>query len=756
MSAQQAPLRNVESAQSENDDEIAFLSANELVDLYRAKKLSPVDVTQTILNRIDRLDRQIRSYAHVDAEQALAAARQSEQRWLRAEPLGIVDGVPVALKDLILAKGWPTLRGSRAVNPDQEWSEDSPATARLREQGAILLGKTTTSEFGWKALGDSPVTGITRNPWNLAHTPGGSSGGSAAAAAAGFGPLHVATGGAGSTRLPAAHTGTFGFKPTFGRVPVYPTSQNGTLFHVTPLTRTVRDAALLLDVISRPDGRDWTALPFESIAWGADLEKGIKGFRIAFSMSVGRSNISLELPHLAAGYQRGALTPARVVMEIFERIEQRGEDGVWISLTSLEEARARTRELESISASERSALWGVPFSIKDCIDVTGWPTTSACPDFSYVPDQTNPAVARLLAAGAILIGKTNMDQFATGLVGVRTPYGVARNPFNAEYIPGGSSSGAAVSVAEELVSFALGTDTGGSGRVPAAFNNVVGLKPTRGLVSGVGVVPACRSIETISIFALTVADAQAVFDVVRAYDENDPFSRNVALFPSETPERFRFGVPADDFLDFFGNDDAANLFAQAAVRLESIGGERIEIDYSPFLEINDLLFRGPWLAERYGALRHIVDHNPAAIFPVTHETLLGGRRIPGTEVFAAQQRLQLLRRKVDAFWKEIDALVVPTTGTIFRLDELRNDPFTPNTKLGRYTNFVNLADLAAVAVPSGFLPNGLPQGVTFTTPAFADRRAAAIAERFHRAAALPLGARGAPLTHHSHHILEET
>lgn len=472
-------------------------------------------------------------------------------------------------------------------------------------------------------------------------------------------------------------------------------------------------------------------------------------------MSAGRPNISLDIPHLAAGYRNGALTPAEVVTEIFERIEQRGDDGVWISLTSLDEALERARELEAVPPTERGVLWGVPFSIKDCIDVAEWPTTSACPDFSYVPDRTNPAVARLLAAGAILIGKTNMDQFATGLVGVRTPYGVARNPFHADYIPGGSSSGAAVSVATELVSFALGTDTGGSGRVPAAFNNVVGLKPTRGLISGVGVVPACRSIETISIFALTVADAQTVFDVVRAHDEDDPFSRNVALFPSDTPERFRFGVPADDFLDFFGNDDAANLFARAVVQLESIGGEKIEIDYSPFLEINDLLFRGPWLAERYGALRHIVDHNPVAIFPVTYEILLGGRRIPGTDVFAAQQRLQLLRRKVDALWSGIDTLVVPTTGTIFRLDELRGDPIVPNTQLGRYTNFVNLADLAAVAVPSGFLPNGLPQGVTIITPAFADRLAASIAERFLHAAALPLGARAASPAPHSRYTLEE-
>ena len=299
MSADVATLVQNRSSQA-GEDEISSLSAAELVERYRAKKLSPVEVVRSIIDRIERLDPHVKSFALLDTESAINSAKGSEQRWLRGEPLGVVDGVPAALKDLILAKGWPTLRGSRAIDPNQEWSEDSPATARLREQGAILLGKTTTSEFGWKALGDSPVSGVTRNPWNLAHTPGGSSGGSAAAAALGFGPLHVATDGAGSTRLPAAHTGTFGFKPTFGRVPVYPTSQNGTLFHVTPLTRSVRDAALLLDVISRPDERDWTALPFEAIAWGADLENGVKGFRIAFSPTLGYAKVDPQVQSIVA------------------------------------------------------------------------------------------------------------------------------------------------------------------------------------------------------------------------------------------------------------------------------------------------------------------------------------------------------------------------------------------------------------------------------------------------------------------------
>lgn len=284
----------------DDPDDLFLLSAVELVAHYRKKTLSPVDVARAILRRIEALDPVVNAFALVDAEAALASARQSELRWQRGEPAGLVDGVPVALKDLVLAKGWPTLRGSRAIDPAQDWSEDAPATARLREHGAVLLGKTTTSEFGWKGLGDSPLTGITRNPWNLAHTPGGSSGGSAAAAALGFGPLHVATDGGGSTRLPAAHSGVFGFKQSFGRVPVYPSSQNGTLFHVTPLTRSVADAALLLDVISGPDSRDWHALPPSNVGWSDGLENGIKGLRIAYSPALGYAQVDPEVERIVA------------------------------------------------------------------------------------------------------------------------------------------------------------------------------------------------------------------------------------------------------------------------------------------------------------------------------------------------------------------------------------------------------------------------------------------------------------------------
>jgi aspartyl-tRNA(Asn)/glutamyl-tRNA(Gln) amidotransferase subunit A len=318
---------NVSDATSGAD--VAFLSAVELVELYRQRKLSPVEVTRAILDRIQRLEPKINAFALLDADSALASVERSEQRWHRGEPAGLIDGVPVALKDLILAKGWPTLRGSRAVDPNQEWNEDSPATARLREHGAVVLGKTTTSEFGWKGLGDSPLTGVTRNPWNIAHTPGGSSGGSGAAAAIGFGPLHVATDGGGSTRLPAAHSGAFGFKQTFGRVPVYPPSQNGTLFHVTPLTRSVRDAALLLDVIARPDLRDWNALPPQEASWQSGIEEGVKGLRIAYSPALGYATVD---PEVAAIVEKAV----KVFVDlgaIVERVDPGIEDPLPIFLT---------------------------------------------------------------------------------------------------------------------------------------------------------------------------------------------------------------------------------------------------------------------------------------------------------------------------------------------------------------------------------------------------------------------------------------
>ncbi len=279
--------------------DLCSLSASELLQLYRTRKASPVEATKAVLARIERLNPVLNCFCLVDAKSALASAKESEKRWRKGEPKGLLDGVPASIKDLLLTKGWPTLRGSRTVNPNGPWNEDAPCVARLREHGAVLLGKTTTPEFGWKGVTDNPLTGITRNPWNPKMTPGGSSGGSAAAVAAGMGPLTVGTDGGGSIRIPCAFTGVFGLKPSFGRVPAWPLSPFGTVAHVGPITRTVTDAALMMNVLTLPDARDWFALPHDPREYREGLEDGVKGLRIAYSANLGYAEVETEIAALA-------------------------------------------------------------------------------------------------------------------------------------------------------------------------------------------------------------------------------------------------------------------------------------------------------------------------------------------------------------------------------------------------------------------------------------------------------------------------
>ena len=450
---------------------------------------------------------------------------------------------------------------------------------------------------------------------------------------------------------------------------------------------------------------------------------------------------NLNIRTLGERLGSGTLQPSAVVAGVLDRIERRGDDKVWIHRVPRAELDARAAELGR-RGPQGLPLYGIPFAVKDNIDVAGKPTTAGCPEFAYVARQSAPVVQALLDAGAILVGKTNLDQFATGLVGTRSPYGACPNAFDPRYIAGGSSSGSAVAVACGLVSFALGTDTAGSGRVPAAFNNLVGLKPTCGALSTRGVVPACRSLDCVSIFALTAEDAAAVFGVAQGYDAADPFSRRSpgARAPLQSFDGCRFGVPRAGQLEFFGNRDAQRLFAAALGRIEALGGKPVEIDFAPFLEVARLLYEGPWVAERYVAIREFIDARPEALFPVTRQIISGGASRSAAECYSAQYRLAQLRRDIEPVWNSMDVLVTPTAGTIYTIAEVDAEPVRLNSNLGYYTNFMNLLDLSAIALPAGFQDNGLPFGITIAAPAFCDQDLCVLGAAVQRQFALPLGA----------------
>jgi allophanate hydrolase len=350
-------------------------------------------------------------------------------------------------------------------------------------------------------------------------------------------------------------------------------------------------------------------------------------------------------------------------------------------------------------------------------------------------------VQRLLDAGAIAIGKTNLDQFATGLVGTRSPHGACSSVFDSRYISGGSSSGSAVAVASGLANFSLGTDTAGSGRVPAAFNGLIGLKPTRGLLSTRGVVPACRTLDCVSVFAKTCRETHAVWKVSRGFDPLDPFSRAPTEGQDAAPwlgGSFRFGVPAENQLQFFGDEEAAALYRQAITDMQAIGGEQVEIDFSIFRAAADLLYSGPWVAERLAAIQEFVEAHADRMNPVVREIIYSAKRYTAVDAFAAEYKLRELRRASEAEWRRMDIMLLPTTGTIYTHEAVAADPIRLNTNLGYYTNFVNLLDLAAVAVPAGFRTTGLPFGISLIGPAFSDEALLLVADRFHRAPGPPL------------------
>ena len=463
---------------------------------------------------------------------------------------------------------------------------------------------------------------------------------------------------------------------------------------------------------------------------------------------------SLDLATLLAAYRSRRATPSSVADAVLSRIAAAGEDGVWITRETAAAVRAcaaalDTQLLADPDIAQRLPLFGIPFAVKDNIDVAGNPTSAACPVFAYIAEQHATVVAKLLAAGALYIGKTNLDQFATGLVGIRSPFGIAQNPFHRDYLPGGSSSGSAVAVAKGLVTFALGTDTAGSGRVPAGLNNIVGLKPTRGVFSAKGVVPACPSLDCVSVFALTVDDALRVGDVMLGYDKQDPFSRESAASQRfalrSAPARFRVLVPPKAQLEFFGDAASAQQFAAMLDTVRELGGEIIETDFTPLRDAAALLYQGPWIAERVLVAQEILRTHPEDIHPDVRAALLRAGQYTASDAFAAYHKLKALRRQVRAQFAGADCLLVPTVGRAYRIDEAQADPARVNSNLGYYTNFVNLLDLCAIAVPSGFIPSGMPFGVTMIGVPFSENGLAAMADRLHRARVTRLGATPHPL-----------
>ncbi len=407
---------------------------------------------------------------------------------------------------------------------------------------------------------------------------------------------------------------------------------------------------------------------------------------------------------------------------LYQRIKAAGDDHVWICLVPEEAALKYARELGAWSPDR--SLFGIPFAVKDSIDVEGLPTTVACPAFSYMPQRTATAVQKALDAGAILIGKTNMDQFATGLVGTRSPYGTCSSVYHPDYISGGSSSGSALAVAKEEVCFALGTDTAGSGRVPAAFNGIVGIKPTRGLVSLAGVVPACRSLDCMSVFSPDIETGARVIEAIAGIDELDSGSRS----GQQQCDRFsipRIGIPRDDQMQFFGDEAAADCWRRAVVRACASGSgvTLAEVDFTPFQRAAELLYSGPFVAERYAALGSFVASRPESdLDPVVRDIILGAAKYSAVEVFNAQYQLQELKSTVNGIFESVDALLLPTAPTIYRIEEIRRNPVELNSRLGTYTHFANLLDLCAIAVPAGLREDGLPFGVMLVGPAFSDAK----------------------------------
>ncbi|WP_424970229.1 allophanate hydrolase [Dinoroseobacter sp. S76] len=435
--------------------------------------------------------------------------------------------------------------------------------------------------------------------------------------------------------------------------------------------------------------------------------------------------LSLTLPALDTAYADG-ISPDAVIEEVYRRIAEVDDPALFLHLRAKEAVLAEARALPA--RDETRPLWGVPFVVKDNIDVAGVPTTAACPAYAYTPEKDAFVVARLRAAGALVIGKTNLDQFATGLVGVRSPYGVPRNSVDPSLVPGGSSSGSGVAVGHGLVTFSLGTDTAGSGRTPAALNNIVGLKPSLGALSASGVVPACRTLDTISIFAATVSDAYAVFDVARAYDAADAYSKPLpatALLPPAAG--LTVGVPNAATRIFFDDAAQAEMFDAALDQLRALGAEIREVDFTPLYDVAEMLYEGAWVAERYTVVEALMAEDPDALHPTTAKIIGAATGLSAADAFRGLYRLKDLSRLAEESLDGIDMLCVPTIPTFYTLADLEADPVTPNSNLGTYTNFVNLLDMCGIAVPTAARSDGLPGSVTLLAASGQDGAIAGLA-----------------------------
>lgn len=452
--------------------------------------------------------------------------------------------------------------------------------------------------------------------------------------------------------------------------------------------------------------------------------------------------LRFTLPEIRAAYASGARV-ADIVSEAVRRADTYAGTGVWITRIPADAIEARVKMLEALDVSARAKmpLFGLPCAIKDNMDLAGYDTTAGCPAYAYRPKETAFAIRRLEAAGAVIIGKTNMDQFATGTAGLRTPYGAPRSVFGRDYVAGGSSSGSAVAVGAGIVPFALGSDTAGSGRIPAAFNNIVGLKPTRGIISASGVVPCNRSIDCVSVLSHSVEDAMTVLDALAEMDPADIYSRVRVSIPAAAPGSFTFAVPKAADLEFFGDTENAQMFAAAVARMESIGGKKREVDFAPFREAGGLLYGAGFIAERVVDLGAFMEAHEAECHPNVVKLILGNKDRKATEVFAGIHKLEALKREVAGLFSGAEFLLAPTSPIQTTAAEVEADPIALPWKFSLYTGFANILDLAAFAVPAGINPRGLPFGVQLVGPMFTEARMAPFASAFMKAVG---GFTGAP------------